>query len=86
MPSIRPAVPQYRAFDTFTQQFGSFKPKEHNLLGSPIAEGPDRTRVELEHRNIDRHGPGWEGARDGVGEEDGWPTDLARYADVVAAG
>jgi len=24
------------------------------------------TLVELEHRNIDRHGPGWEGLRDGV--------------------
>jgi uncharacterized protein YndB with AHSA1/START domain len=140
---------QRRAFDAFTKQFGDFKPKEHNLLRSPIAEttfeprvgghifdraedgsecrwarvlafdppdrvvfswdispywqleadeanasevevrfiaeGPDRTRVELEHRNIDRHGPGWEGVRDGIADEGGWPTYLARYADVVAA-
>ena len=123
-----------RAFSVFTERFGDFKPKEHNLLGVPIvetffepkvgghiydraedgsecrwarvlaydppnrvifswdigptwqletdsdnasevevrfvAEGPDRTRVELEHRNIDRHGPGFEGIHAGVdGEE-----------------
>ena len=45
------------------------------------AEAPDRTRVELEHRNLDRHGPGWEGVRDGVDE--GWPLYLDRYAAVV---
>ena len=38
-----------------------------------IAETPERTRVELEHRNIDRHGPGWEAVRDGVDGEAGWP-------------
>jgi uncharacterized protein YndB with AHSA1/START domain len=143
-------APQQRAFDAFTKQFGDFKPKEHNLLGSPIAEttfeprvgghivdraedgsecrwarilafdppervvfswdisprwqleadeanasevevrfvpeGPDRTRVELEHRNLDRHGPGWEGVRDGIGGDGGWHSYLAGYAEVVAAG
>jgi uncharacterized protein YndB with AHSA1/START domain len=49
-----------------------------------VAESPERTRVELEHRNLDRHGPGWESVRDGVGEDQGWPLYLARYADVVA--
>jgi uncharacterized protein YndB with AHSA1/START domain len=137
------------AFKVFTERFGDFKPKEHNLLGSPIAEtrfdpqvgghiydvgedgtecrwarvlaydppdrvvfswdisptwqieadptnasevevrfvadGADRTRVELEHRHLDRHGPGWESVRDGVGEDQGWPLYLARYAEVVAA-
>ena len=50
-----------------------------------VAETPERTRVELEHRNLDRHGPGWESVRDGIGDEGGWPLYLSRYADVVAA-
>jgi uncharacterized protein YndB with AHSA1/START domain len=140
-------APIDRAFKVFVEQFGDFKPKEHNLLGAAIvetefeprvgghivdraedgsecrwarvlayepptrvvfswdispywqleadaakasevevrfvAETADRTRVELQHRHLDRHGPGWEGVRDGVGEEGGWPLYLARYADVV---
>jgi uncharacterized protein YndB with AHSA1/START domain len=140
-------APLERAFAVFTERFGDIKPKEHNLLASPIAETtfearagghifdraedgsecrwarilafeppnrvvfswdisprwqletnkantsevevrfiaetPDRTRVELEHRNLDRHGTGWEGVRDGIGGEGGWPTYLARYADVL---
>jgi uncharacterized protein YndB with AHSA1/START domain len=49
-----------------------------------VAEGPDRTRVELEHRNIDRHGPGWEGVREGVDSDDGWPLYLTRYAALLS--
>jgi uncharacterized protein YndB with AHSA1/START domain len=45
-----------------------------------FAEGDDRTRVELEHRHIDRHGPGWESVRDGVDGDDGWPLYLTRFA------
>jgi len=48
-----------------------------------IPEGPERTRVELEHRNLDRHGPGWEGMRDAVGSPGGWPGGLERYADYA---
>jgi uncharacterized protein YndB with AHSA1/START domain len=137
-------APIERAFAVFTERFGDFKPREHNLLSAPIAETvfeprvgghiydrgtngtecpwarvlvyeppqrvvfswdigpswrvesnpdntsevevrfiaetPQRTRVELEHRNIDRHGPGWEAVRDGVGHDQGWPLYLARYA------
>ena len=51
-----------------------------------LAETPERTRVELEHRHLDRHGPGWEAARDGVDAGDGWPLYLRRYADLVAEG
>jgi uncharacterized protein YndB with AHSA1/START domain len=47
------------------------------------AEGPDRTRVELEHRHIDRHGPGWEGVAGGVDGDQGWPLYLSRFAALV---
>jgi uncharacterized protein YndB with AHSA1/START domain len=141
-------VPIDRAFAVFTERFGDFKPKEHNMLGVPIAETrfephvgghifdrgedgsecrwarvlayeppnrvvfswdispywqvepdeaktsevevtfifetPTRTRLELVHRNLDRHGPGWEGVAAGVGDDGGWPLYLARYADLVA--
>jgi uncharacterized protein YndB with AHSA1/START domain len=50
-----------------------------------IAEAPERTRVELEHRNIDRHGDGWEAVREGVDGDAGWPLYLQRFADVLAA-
>jgi uncharacterized protein YndB with AHSA1/START domain len=50
-----------------------------------IAEAPDRTRVKLEHRNLDRHGPGWETERDGVGGDQGWPIYLERFAEQVNA-
>ena len=145
--SIVVDAPIERAFQVFTQDFGRFKPAEHNMLGVEIAEtvfeprvgghlydrGVDgsecrwarvlayepphrvvlswdvspqwqveadpaktsewevrfvaetsqRTRVEIEHRNLDRHGGGWEGVRDGVGGDQGWPLYLSRYAAVV---
>ena len=48
-----------------------------------IAETDRRTRVELEHRNIDRHGSGWEGVRDGVDIDAGWPLYLTRYSALL---
>jgi uncharacterized protein YndB with AHSA1/START domain len=139
-------APIEKAFAVFTERFGDFKPREHNLLGAPIAEtvfeprvggsiydratdgsechwarvlaydpprrvvfswdigptwqiesdpanssevevrftaqAPDRTLVELEHRNLDRHGPGWQSVAEGVGHEAGWPLYLARYAEL----
>ena len=142
------AAPIERAFRVFTDDFGSFKPPEHNLLAVPIAatvfeprvggylydrgedgtecrwarvlayepptrvvfswdisprwqlesdphntsevevrfiaEDGDRTRVELEHRNLDRHGDGWESLRDGIDGDDGWPLYLRRSAEVIA--
>ncbi|TIT01099.1 SRPBCC family protein [Mesorhizobium sp.] len=146
--SIVVEAPIERAFKVFTEEFGSFKPPEHNLLAVPIAEtvferrvggylydrgtdgsecrwarvlayeppnrvllswdispqwqietDPDktsewevrftsetagRTRVELEHRNLERHGQGWESERDGVASDQGWPLYLKRFADLLA--
>jgi uncharacterized protein YndB with AHSA1/START domain len=142
-------APIERAFSVFTEDFGAFKPREHNMLSveiaetvfesrpgghvydrgvdgsecrwarvlayeppnrvviswdiSPqwqietdpkktsevevrfIAETPQRTRVELEHRNLDRHGDGWEAVRAGVDSDAGWPLYLRRFADILAA-
>jgi len=143
-------APLDRAFRVFTEQFGDFKPREHNLLGVPIAEtvfeprvgghiydrgqdgslckwativayeppkrvvftwniGPtwqletdqarcsevevrftaesgERTRVDLEHRHIERHGEGWESVATGVGGDTGWPLYLHRFVDLVDSG
>jgi uncharacterized protein YndB with AHSA1/START domain len=151
--SVRTSVvveaPIERAFSVFTEDFGSFKPPEHNLLEveiaetvfepregghvydrgvdgsecrwarvlayeppnrvviswdiSPrwqietdlektsevevrfVAEAPERTRVQLEHRNLERHGEGWEAVRDGVAGEEGWPLYLRRFAALPMA-
>lgn len=146
--SIVVEAPIEQAFAVFTDDFGSFKPPEHNLLGVQIAETvfeprvggylydrgvdgsecrwarvlvyeppdrvvlswdisphwqietdpektsefevrfivetPERTRVELEHRNLDRHGEGWEGVREGVAGDGGWPLYLRRFAEQLA--
>jgi uncharacterized protein YndB with AHSA1/START domain len=47
------------------------------------AETADRTRLLLEHRHLDRHGPGWESVRDGIGHDQGWPFYLDRYAALL---
>ena len=51
-----------------------------------VSEGPHRTRVELEHRHLDRHGPGWQSVAEGVGGDAGWPLYLARYAALFGQG
>ena len=48
-----------------------------------ISDTPERTRVELEHRHLDRHGEGWEGLREGVRGDQGWPLYLGRFAEQV---
>ena len=48
-----------------------------------IAESGTRTRVELEHRHLDRHGPGWQSVADGVDGDGGWPLYLRRYDELL---
>jgi uncharacterized protein YndB with AHSA1/START domain len=43
--SIVVEAPIERAFKVFTEDFGSFKPREHNLLSVPIAETVFEPRV-----------------------------------------
>ena len=50
-----------------------------------VEETPTRTRVELEHRHLDRHGSGWEGVRDGVDGDQGWPVYLQRFAALLTS-
>jgi uncharacterized protein YndB with AHSA1/START domain len=49
-----------------------------------VPDGPERTRVELEHRHLERHGEGWEAMRDAVGSPDGWGVGMRRFAAYVA--
>jgi hypothetical protein len=50
------------------------------------AESPERTRVEIEHRHLDRHGDGWEGLRESVDSDGGWPGCLRRFEQRITAG
>lgn len=49
-----------------------------------VAAGPDRTRVEPEHREIERHGDGAEGVRQGVDAPEGWTYCLELFAKAAA--
>jgi uncharacterized protein YndB with AHSA1/START domain len=49
-----------------------------------IREKPERTRVELEHRHLDRHGDGWQGMRGAVGSPGGWNGGLQAYGKRLA--
>jgi uncharacterized protein YndB with AHSA1/START domain len=50
-----------------------------------VPQGEDVTRVELEHRHLERHGDGWEQMRDAVASPEGWPVGLRRFVDTVSA-
>jgi uncharacterized protein YndB with AHSA1/START domain len=46
-------------------------------------EGPERTRVTLEHRKIERHGEGWEQMQAAVGSPGGWRRGLDAFGEAV---
>jgi uncharacterized protein YndB with AHSA1/START domain len=50
-----------------------------------VAETEGRTRVELEHRGIERHGEGWEAMHSAVGSPNGWLIGLERFAHRVSS-
>lgn len=45
-----------------------------------VAEAPDRTRVELEHRDLERYGEHTEDLRRSIDAEGGWQLSLERFA------
>ena len=58
----------------------AFEPPHRLVFSRDI--GP---QWKLEHRPLDRHGDGWEGERDAVAGEQGWPLYLERFTDVLEA-
>ena len=49
-----------------------------------FSEGAGKTRVELEHRGLERHGAGWEKIRTGVDSPGGWSSILENFAKALA--
>jgi uncharacterized protein YndB with AHSA1/START domain len=48
-------------------------------------EGGGKTRVELVHSQLDRHGEGWEKLRDSVGSQGGWSGIMETFAGAASA-
>jgi uncharacterized protein YndB with AHSA1/START domain len=47
-------------------------------------EEPGQTRVEIEHRDFERHGEGWQKMADSVGGTNGWSMNLRRFSETLA--
>jgi uncharacterized protein YndB with AHSA1/START domain len=50
-----------------------------------IREGESRTRVELEHRDLELYGERMEEVRASIGSEEGWSGLLRRFAEAAEA-
>ena len=50
-----------------------------------VPESATRTRVELVHRKLERHGEGWQQMHEAVSGDGGWSVGLQRFADRVRA-
>jgi uncharacterized protein YndB with AHSA1/START domain len=48
-----------------------------------VEEGPSTTRVELEHRDLERFGSAAAGIREALDSSDGWPGLLRLFANAV---
>jgi uncharacterized protein YndB with AHSA1/START domain len=58
------------------------KASEVEVRFTPLPGG--ETRVDLEHRHLERHGPNYAELRKGVDGEGGWGGMLTAYAERVA--
>jgi uncharacterized protein YndB with AHSA1/START domain len=56
---------------------------EIEVTFTPIDDA--HTRVDLEHRHLDRHGDGWQDARGALEGGEGWPLYLSRYVEVLTS-
>lgn len=50
-----------------------------------VAQGSDRTRVDVEHRHFERHGDSAHAVREAVASRGGWGRCLAEYAAYLPA-
>jgi hypothetical protein len=55
-----------------------WKSSEVEVTFTPLGDGS--TRVDLEHRHLNRHGAGFEGMRSAVDSPNGWTGTLQRFA------
>lgn len=48
-----------------------------------VPVGAAQTRVELQHRHLERHGAGWQDYRSVLEGESGWPVFLKRFRELA---